>query len=290
MEGETRCPLRTRLYNDDPQELILQWEHLTSLDFEQAVKDCHGVGIIPLGVIEAHGPHLPLGTDALEAHWTACQAANEEPSIVFPFYPYGINHESFHLPGAVVIKRDVVLALLENICDEMARHGLNKIILFSGHGGNRYMLPLFVQTLVERDKPYVTYYVDVHTDDEDVLETDETGHACESETSTLLHIHKDLVKMDQVPSQTFTSLKRNQELREVGAYSPMDWYGMYPHMYVGDASQATAEKGKILAERRVAELVKAIKRVKADEVTPELLNEYQQLKANPNIPDFWTED
>jgi len=266
----------------------MQWENLTALDFETAVKTCHGVGIIPLGVIEAHGPHLPLGTDAFEAHWTACQAAEQEPGIVFPFYPYGINHESAHLPGAVVIKRDVVLALLENICDEMARQGLTKIILFSGHGGNRFMLPLFVQTLVEQDKPYVVYYANIHSDVEGVLETMETGHACESETSTLLHIHESLVKMDHVPPQTFSNLKRNQPLSEVGAYSPMDWYAMYPHMYIGDASKATAEKGKILAESRITALVKLIRRVKADEMTPALLRQFLKLKANPTAPDFWT--
>ena len=246
----------------------MQWENLTSLDFEKAVQTCQGVGMIAIGVIEAHGPHLPLGTDAFAAHFTACRAAEQEQCIVFPYYPYGINHESAHLPGAVVIKRDVVFALLENICDEMARQGLTKIILFSGHGGNRFMLPLFVQTLVE---------------------TMETGHACESETSTLLHIHESLVKMDQVPPKTFSNLKRNQPLTDAGAYTQMDWYAMYPHMYVGDASKATAEKGKILAERTIAGLVKLIQSVKADEVTPSLLKAYLQKKVHPTAPDFWTE-
>ena len=267
----------------------MQWENLTSLDFEKAVKQCRGVGIIPIGVIEAHGPHLPLGTDAFEAHYTASRAAEREECIVFPFYPYGINHESAHLPGAVVIKRDVVFALLENICDEMARQGLNKIILFSGHGGNRYMLPLFVQTLVEKDKPYVVYYATVHTQSDDILETLETGHACESETSTLLYIKESLVKMDQVPAKVFSSLKRNQALSDVGAYSPMDWFAMYPHMYVGDASKATAEKGKILAERRIAGLVNLIQQVKADQMTPTLLKQFIKRKTTPTVPEFWTE-
>ena len=267
----------------------MQWENLTSLDFQAAVQTCQGVGLIPIGVIEAHGPHLPLGADAIAAHFIASRAAEQEQCIVFPFYPYGINHESAHLPGAVVIKRDVVFALLENICDEMSRQGLTKIILFSGHGGNRYILPLFVQTLVEKDKPYVVYYASIHTETDDVLETLETGHACESETSTLLHIHESLVKMDQVPPKTFTNLKRNQPLSDVGAYSPMDWYAMYPHMYVGDASKATAEKGKILVQRRVTGLVKLIQRVKQDKMTPVLLKTFLKKKAHPTVPDFWTE-
>ncbi len=135
----------------------MQWENLTSLDFVAAVVACEGVGVLPIGVIEPHGPHLPLGTDMFESHTVACRAAELEPAIVFPAYPYGINHESAHLPGSVVFRREVVLALLENVCDEMARQGLTKIVILSGHGGNRHLLPLFVQTLVEKDKAYTVY-------------------------------------------------------------------------------------------------------------------------------------
>jgi len=128
----------------------MRWENLSSLDFEKAVETCQGVGIIPVGVLEAHASHLPLGTDMFNAHFTACEAAAQEPIIVFPQYPYTINHESSHLPGSLVIKRDLAFALLENICDEMYRNGITKIILLSGHGGNRYFLPLFVQTLPKK--------------------------------------------------------------------------------------------------------------------------------------------
>jgi creatinine amidohydrolase len=102
----------------------MQWENLTALDFEKAVRRCEGVGIIPVGVIETHASHLPLGTDMLIAHWTACHAAEREPAIVFPAYPYGINTESVHLPGAVNVRRKLVFALLENICDEMSRNSI----------------------------------------------------------------------------------------------------------------------------------------------------------------------
>lgn len=138
----------------------MQWKNLSSLDFAEAVATCQGVGIIPIGVIEAHASHLPLGTDMFAAHWTACRAAEQEPMIVFPQYPFSINHETAHLPGGLVIKRDLAFALLENICDEMYRNGLRKIVLLSGHGGNRHFLPLFVQTLPEKAKPYTVYYAE----------------------------------------------------------------------------------------------------------------------------------
>jgi creatinine amidohydrolase len=268
----------------------MQWEKLTSLDFESAVRLSAGVGLLPLGVLEPHGPHLPLGTDMFEAHAVACRAAEQEPVVVFPAYPYGINHESAHLPGSVVLRRNLVLDLLENVCDEMARHGLTRIIIFSGHGGNRFLVPLFVQTLVEKEKDYVVYdaQVSIPEDATAVLETDETGHACESETSVMLYLHPDLVKMGQVPPAPFSNLRRSAALQEVGAYGTMDWYAMYPAMYVGNAGPATADKGRALLEPRIAGLVQIIRRVKADTVTPALQREFLARMRNPSAPEFWT--
>ena len=270
----------------------MKWECLTAPDFEKAVIDCKGVGIIPVAVIEPHGPHLPLGTDMFESHWTACRAAEKEKAVVFPAYPYTINHGSDHLPGSIVIRLEVVFALLENICDEMARHGLTKIIFLSGHGGNKYFLPLFVQTLTEKDKAYTVYYADIpHFQGADkVLDTTETGHACEAETSTGLYINESLVKMDRVPVKPFSSLKRNKPLTDAGAYSPVDWYSQYPDMYVGDPSKGSAEKGKVMAEARVTAVANLIRAVKEDNVTPTLQAEFIAKKQKPSSPESWNKD
>ncbi len=269
----------------------MQWENLTSIDFAQAVGECQGVGIIPIGVLEAHASHMPLGTDMFTAHFVACQAADREPVIVFPQYPFSINHETAHLPGGLVIKRELAFALLENICDEMYRNGLTKIILISGHGGNRYFLPLFVQTLPEKSKPYVVYFADlpVVPEDEIIIEHPENGHACEAETSMVRGINDAVVRMDQVPPQPFTSLNRNQPVAEAGGYTQIDWYAMYPHMYVGDAHKATVEKGEKLLGFRVNLLVELIQRVKDDEVSPALVAEFNTRQARPAAPAFWTE-
>ena len=263
----------------------MRWEELTYKDFPQAVEDCGSVAILPVGVIEPHGAHLPLGTDMMAAHWTACQAAEREPAIVFPPYPWGINHEGAHLPGAIVIKRDLLFSLLEAVCDEMGRNGIRKILITSGHGGNRYLLPLFTQTLVEKKTDYVVYYCDIPSTPEanEVLETTEGGHACEGETSRMLQLRPDLVKMDQIP-EPFTSRARNAELRKVGVYSPVDWYSMYPNMYAGDATKASAAKGEVLSGVRVDSLVKAIAAVKADTITQELLDEFSRGSEQPTSP------
>ncbi|MCL4266506.1 MAG: creatininase family protein [Anaerolineae bacterium] len=269
----------------------MQWERLTSLDFAAATAQCQGVGIIPIGVLEAHASHLPLGTDMYTAHFVACRAAEQETAVVFPPYPFSINHETAHLPGGLVIKRELAFALLENICDEMHRNGLSKIILISGHGGNRFFLPLFVQTLPEKSRPYVVYYADlpVVPMDETILEHPENGHACEAETSMIRHIDDSLVKMEQIPARPFTNLHRNQPIADADGYSPMDWYAMYPHMYVGDAHKATAAKGEKLLNFRVKRLVDLIRAVKADSLTPTLLAEFNTRQSKPTVPDFWLE-
>ena len=260
----------------------MQWEHLTVPDFAKAVEACGGVAILPVGVIEPHGAHLPLGQDALAVHRLACDAAEREPAIVFPLYPWGINHEAAHLPGAVVLKRDLVLQLLENVCDEMARNGLKKIILINGHGGNRFALPLFVQTYVEKHPDYAVYFARLPflPGTEGLLETSEIGHACEAETSEALHLFSELVQMEAVP-QPFTELHRGDALREAGGYSPMDWYSMYPTMYVGDATKATAEKGRVICEQQTQNVVRLIKAVKDDTVTPQLLAEFLDAGRHP---------
>lgn len=269
----------------------MQWENLSSSDFAQAVEQCQGVGLVPVGVLEAHASHLPLGTDMFTAHFAACRAAEQEPVIVFPQYPFSINHETAHLPGGLVIRRTLAFALLENICDEMHRNGLQKIILISGHGGNRHFLPLFVQTLPEKAKPYAVYYADlpVVPDDMAILEHPENGHACEAETSMMRFIDDNLVHMDQVPPRPFTNLRRGQAVVDAGGYTQTDWYAMYPHMIVGDAHRATAAKGEKLLAYRIGLLVNLIRTVKADTVTPALIAEFNQRQTRPAPPAFWSE-
>ena len=100
----------------------------------------------------------------------------------------------------------------------------------------------------------------------------------------MLHITPRLVKMDSIPDEPFPSLARNADLKEVGAYSPVDWYSMYPNMYVGDASKATAEKGRVMSEHRVTALVALIKAIKEDGVTAELMEQFSRGAESPSPP------
>jgi len=265
----------------------MRWEHLTSPDFAKAVDTCSGVGILPMGVLEPHGAHLPLGQDMLQAHAVACRAAGQEPAIVMPVFPWTINHEAAHLTGAVVLSRDLVMSTLSELCEEMSRNGLKKIILFSGHGGNRFIVDLFIQTFLTKRRDYIVYRVNVPfiSDRANALmETDDLGHACEAETSLALFLHGDLVKMDAVPDDPSRNLGRNKPLADAGVYSPVDWYAMWPNMYVGDASKAAPDKGRVVFDDLVAGLAKAIRAVKDDTATQTLVEEFTRAQSDPHPP------
>ena len=115
------------------------WEELTAPEFAAAVKSA-GACIVPLGVIEKHGDHLPLGTDLINVRALAIKAAAIEPAIVFPPYYFGQICEARHQPGTLAFHGGFLLEALRGICAEIARNGLRKIILLNGHGGNIHLL------------------------------------------------------------------------------------------------------------------------------------------------------
>ena len=107
----------------------MNWEELTAQAFEHAVKKSQGLCLLPIGVIEKHGDHLPLGQDTLFIHKLCSEATKIEEAVVFPFYFFGQVNEAKHQPGTVALKTELLPVILENTCDEIARNGFNKILI-----------------------------------------------------------------------------------------------------------------------------------------------------------------
>ncbi len=265
----------------------MQWENLSADEFEAGVESCGGVCILPVGVLEFHGSHLPLGTDMLRAHRMACDVAAAEPAIVFPVVPFGSNFEAKIYAGSVMTANDLLFPLLENICDEISRNGLHKILLLSGHGGNKWLLPQFALSLLDKGKDYVVYYLNSRGVDPDAvggymdrdlfyrtLESEEYGHACEWETSEVLHIRPDLVHMEKAADVDEQPLDRLSHLPNT--YTPVDWFSRSPNLTRGTPGHSTAEKGKVVWEQQVEALAALVKAVKADRVARELYDEFNR--------------
>ena len=103
--------------------LSAHWEELTAADFRSAIQQSQGTCLLPFGILEKHGPHLPLGTDLLDVRYAALHAAEQEYAVVFPEYYFGQIFEARHEPGTVAYSRGLQLQLLQETTDEMARNG-----------------------------------------------------------------------------------------------------------------------------------------------------------------------
>ena len=267
------------------QELPVKWEELTSPDFITAVEKSAHTCVIPLGILEKHGPHLPLGTDLIDVRKIATTAAEEEFTIIFPPFYFGQIYEAKQQPGTVAYSPHTVLTVLQETCDEIHRNGIEKIILVSGHGGNNSLLPYFCQMQLEKQKDYAVYLFRPEDSEEfqDELDkmrkTDWDGHAGETETSLMLANRPDLVKLDRANSQSGKDQQRLESLSY--AYTAIWWYAQFPNHYAGDGSFGTEEMGKLILENEVDQLVEMIRSVKADQKTIELQKQFYKDSKTP---------
>src|SRR5256884_10005804 len=142
-------------------QLSVHWEELTAADFKVAITRAQGTCLLPFGIMEKHGPHLPLGNDLLNVRYVALNAAQQEYAIVFPEYYFGQIFEAKHEPGTVAYSRGLQLQLLQETTDEMARNGCKKVIIVNGHGGNNSLLPFFAQTQLDTPHDYVVYVLGI---------------------------------------------------------------------------------------------------------------------------------
>jgi creatinine amidohydrolase len=261
------------------QDIPARWDELTASDWKLALEKSGGTAILPIGILEKHGPHAPIGSDLIQVREWAARATKQEYAVVFPDYFYGQINEAKHEPGAFALPSRLVWDLLDATCDEIARNGFKKILIINGHGGNPNLLHYFVQTQLERRRDYVVYLHDPVPDPATTEQmtkirkspaaTDQ--HAGERETSVLLYLRPDLVKLDRAASE---SGKNEQRLALPELYTGIWWYAGYPNHYAGDGSVATKELGQLVTEQRIASIVKALKTIKADTKTPALQKEY----------------
>src|SRR5271155_4561949 len=91
----------------------VKWEELTSADFREAITQAQGTCLLPFGILEKPGPHLPLGTDLLDVRYAALHAAEQNYAVVFPEYYFGQIFEAKHEAGTIAYSRELQLALLQ---------------------------------------------------------------------------------------------------------------------------------------------------------------------------------
>ncbi len=261
------------------QKLPTRWDELTASDWQRAMDSSSQTCILPIGILEKHGPHAPFGSDLIHVREWAARATQSEYAVVFPDYFYGQINEAKQQPGTFALPSRVVWDLLEATCEEIGRNGFQKIVIINGHGSNPSLLRYFVQTQLERKRNYVVYFFEPGRDSAYLAKIRTTRktdpatdqHAGESETSSLLYLRPDLVKMEVATAESGKNLKR---LSLPNLYTAIWWYAGYPNHYAGEGARASRELGKIITENTIESLVNALKVVKKDTQTLALQNEY----------------
>src|SRR5580658_3115816 len=261
------------------QELHSRWDELTASDWPKALDRSGHICILPIGILEKHGPHVPIGSDLIQVREWAARATKKEYAVVFPDYFYGQINEARHQPGTFALPERVVWDLLEATCDEIARNGFKKIVIINGHGGNPELIRYFIQTRLEKQRNYAVYFFEPSGDSaygkqmNALHKSDQNGdmHAGERETSVLLYLRPDLVKMDSASNESGVNQHR---LGIPNVYTAIWWYADFPNHYAGDGSKATVELGKMVTEHIIGQLVTALKDVKADTKTLAIQKEF----------------
>ena len=257
----------------------MNWETLNILQFRQAVADGRGVCLLPMGCLEKHGDHLPLGTDLFFAREVALRAAENEPAVVFPGYPFGQISEARHLLGTVALEARLQMELMQALCGEIARNGLGKIIIVNAHGGSISMLRYFAQTQLDKRRGFTVYFFQCWPTAEQQRQLnavhgapDGEGHADIHETSFIMSQNPALARMENVKVEESRPLGRLRHLRDV--FTGIGWYADYPCQFAGNPIGATPERGAALRDCCVENLVAAIRAVKSDDSAAALQKEF----------------
>ena len=223
--------------------------------------------VLPVGSNEQHGYHNPLGTDHLIAKELARQAAERAQVLCLQFIPFGISGFHKHFCGTIYISPRVYKEYVKDVCIALAYHGVKKIVIVNGHGGNRNTL-LELALELREERIFVSIYQWWETAQEilpNIFKEDERGHAGSEETSLNLVLHPHLVKINA----TVDEVPRKSNLEEKGIYLPLNTIDMTKSGVYGKSSTASTEKGKIILETITHKLVKhleLLKTAKIDEI------------------------
>jgi len=260
------------------------WEELSAWEFGTAVSNSEDVCVLPIGVLEKHGDHLPLGTDMYIVTEVAKSAVVKAPAVVFPYYFLGQIDEARHVKGTIAASHKLLMDALLEMCDEIHRNGFKKVLILNGHGGNEFFLPFFAQMYPGINRPYAVYNYFIHhlSDDQQFAITSHSSandlgaHAGFSETSLMMHLRPNLVHMDRVRVKESTNLGRLDKIKESGVTTGFDWYASYPHHFAGSPLLATAEHGEFIFNILCDNVANVIREIKSDNMSPMLITEFNK--------------
>lgn len=277
------------------------WEELRCEQFEEAVKRSKGVCVVPIGCLEKHGPHSPLGTDTIIAANTSIRAAELEPVVVFPTMFFGDKTGAGEFPGTVIFSLETRWHIFRETCNEIHRNGFKKILFVNGHGGNTGMLDTFTRAMMQENPNVMCFTTatggDFKSTVQEILENPEaysyltpedraamqdmldrnikTGHACFSETARAYYFRPETVRIDGIADESGDSIHRFDAFSANGIKTHFAWMGDYPNSYSGTNQYTLNERiAKAFTEHRIPKLAEKFRFLKNETISDEFHAEW----------------
>ena len=218
------------------------------------------IAVLPLAATEQHGPHLPLATDVMiaEAYLTRVRELLPESiaATFLPVQPVGISTEHIDYPGTLTLPAEVALKSWMALGESVARAGIRKLVMVTSHGGNSAAMTLVAQDLrAQHGLLVVTTGWSRFGAPERLFSAEELRHGIHGgavETSIMLAKFKQHVRVEAIADFRSAGVAMEQEYRWLSAHrpAPFAWQAqdLHPSGAVGDATQASAEKGERLLD------------------------------------------
>ncbi|MFB6104093.1 MAG: creatininase family protein [Halobacteriaceae archaeon] len=217
------------------------------------------LAVLPVGSTEQHGPHAPLGTDTITAAAVADAGtdAYDGAVVVAPTIPVGVSAEHRQFTGTLWLSPDTFRSVIRDVVTSLASHGLTRVVVVNGHGGNTPALGEVCAALTREGTAFTVPFTWFDSVDADV------GHAGRVETSVLQAVAPDTVRDDR---------------REPGADAWGEWVAgvnlavdtieFTETGVVGDPTQADAATGEALLDTAAAALATLLGAVAARDWSP----------------------
>jgi creatinine amidohydrolase len=207
----------------------------------------YDIAVLPWGATEAHNYHLPYGTDNFETEHIARVSVGKAwesgtKAVLLPVIPFGVNTSQMDIFMTMNMNPSTMMKILEDVLDSLAMHGIGKLVIFNGHGGNDF------KTIIRELQPRYPDIFIAQLNWYEVVPLDqffEVGgdHANEMETSVMMHIMPELVLPLHEAGPGITKKIKFDARNEGWVWFPRAWTRITEDTGIGDPAKATAEKG-----------------------------------------------